>query len=302
MTERAFTYSIRSELPAHPQDPAALGAKFLSTLDALSAIDPIFTDWQIMKYGLIDVDVVDVDVDPAVQVAGWSLPLAIARPQIAAVIEKNVKRDDWREPQPDEGYTLGAYTDTRDDTRAMHLRIDAGGEKQKGDTHLELGGYESPSDLAVVTYPLYKAALLAINASWPPSWACAYAFESYYYDEPLSPGAPLFPYSTFHVTWIGYLSAPLAKGLELPPEILTERTGDGGVLITAVEERLDPANPEHLRRARILAETMVKHTGDKFGPNPQPVIYSDPDTGRQYNMRTGKPVRYDARARQWIDE
>jgi hypothetical protein len=39
----------------------------------------------------------------------------------------------------------------------------------------------------------------------------------------------LFPYSTFHITWIAYLSAPLAKGLELPAEILTERTPDGGV-------------------------------------------------------------------------
>lgn len=285
MNERVFNYSIRSELPAHPENPAELGAKFLATLDALSAIDPIFTDWQVMKYGLLD-----VDADP-VQIAGWSIPLTTARPQITAVIEKNAKRNDLGEPQPDEGYSLGAYTETTDDMRSMHLRISAGGERQKGDTHLELGDlYKSPSDPAVVTYPLFKAALLAINASWPPFWACAYAFWSYYYDEPLSPGAPLFPYSTFHIPWIAYLSTPLAKGLELPPEILTERTADGGVLMIAAEERLDPGNAEHLRRARILAETMVKHTGDKFGPNPKPLLRHDPDTGRLYNPRTGEIV------------
>jgi hypothetical protein len=240
MSERIFNYSIRSELPAHPEQPASLGAKFLKTLDALSDIDPIFSNWLVMDYPAVD-----------------SYPLAAVRPRIAAVIEKNAKRDDWRHPHPEWGYTLGAYTQTTHKARMMHLTISAGGEKQKGDTHLELGDlYKSPSDAALVTYPIYKAALLAINASWPPPWACAYAFDDYYYEGALSPGAPPFPYSTFHIPWIAYLSAPLAKGLELPAEILTERTRDGGVLMTAAEERLDPANPDHLRRARILAETI----------------------------------------------
>ena len=160
---------------------------------------------------------------------------------------------------------------------------------------MELGSFRSPSDPAVVTYPLFKSALLAINACWPPPWACVCVYESYYYEAPLSAGAPLFPYSKFHIPWIAYLSAPLAKGLELPAEILTERTPDGGVLMIAAEERLDPANPVHLRRARILAETMVKHTGSKFGPNPPPIIRVDPDTGRHYDPRTGKTAQYDPR-------
>ena len=29
----------------------------------------------------------------------------------------------------------------------------------------------------------------------------------------------------------------------------------------ATKERLDPTDPEHLRRARILAQTMIAHTG-----------------------------------------
>lgn len=282
MTELAFTYSIRSELPAHAEKPAALSRKFLTTLDTLSAIDPVFTDWQVMDYPARD-----------------SFPLATVRPGMPTLIEKNAKRDDWRVPHPEWGYSLGGYTDTTDPTRSMHLRISVGAEKKKGDTHLELG---SPSDPTVVTYPLYKAALLAINASWPPPWACAYVFRVHYYDEPLAPGAPLFPYSKFHITWIGYLSAPLAKDLELPPEILTERTTDGGVLMSAVEERLDPGNPEHLRRARILVETMAKHTGYKFGPKPNPIVYQDPDTGRLYEPRTGKTVREDPRTGRFIFE
>jgi hypothetical protein len=40
-----------------------------------------------------------------------------------------------------------------------------------------------------------------------------------------------------------------------------ERTPDGGLLMIATEDRLDPANPEHLRAARVIAETMIACTG-----------------------------------------
>jgi hypothetical protein len=84
-----------------------------------------------------------------------------------------------------------------------------------------------------------------------------------YGEVPLIPGSPLFPASLFHISWLAYLSAPLAAGLKLPGEILTERTPDGGLLMIAAEERLDPTNPEHLRRSRILAETMIAHAGER---------------------------------------
>jgi hypothetical protein len=142
----------------------------------------------------------------------------------------------------------------------MSIRIVAGGHRE-GETSLQAGDYKAPPDPAIVTYPLFKTALLAINATWPPFWACAYAFRMDYYKSPLIAGTPLFPYSRFHIPWLAYLSAPLAAGLDLLPEILTERTPDGGLLMIATEERLDPTNPEHLRRSRILAETLITRTG-----------------------------------------
>jgi len=86
------------------------------------------------------------------------------------------------------------------------------------------------------------------------------------YDEsPLIPGATLFPYTRFHIPWLAYLSAPLASDFQLPAEIRSERTPDGALLLTATEERLEPTNPEHLRRARLLAETMIARAGDDRG-------------------------------------
>ena len=70
-----------------------------------------------------------------------------------------------------------------------------------------------------------------------------------------------FPYSVFHIPWIAYLSAEYAAGVALPCDILTERTPDGGLLMSATTARLDPDNPEHVRRARIIAETMIARAG-----------------------------------------
>jgi hypothetical protein len=239
-----FDYSIRSAWPGYPENPASLGAKYLDTLDALSRIDPkIFANWKIMEFPVVA-----------------SHPLAVARPRIAAIIEHNVARDDFKRPMPYRGYTADAFTDNAIESRNASLRIEAGGGEE-GSTMFETGRYKVAPDPAIVTYPLFKAELLAINAIWPPAWACAYAFRMKYYEVPLLSGAPLFPYSRFHIPWIAYLAAPLIVGLVLPPDILTERAPGGGLLMSATEQRLDPTNPEHLQRARILAEILIKRTG-----------------------------------------
>jgi hypothetical protein len=246
MSELAFDYSIRSELPSRPESPAQLGSRFVSTLDALTKVDPtVFANWEVMDY-------------PAMA----STPLADARDHISAFIKKNVYRDDSGKARPQFGYSAGALVIRNNKSRRVSLRIKTGGTN-KGDTSLQTGEWNVLPDAAIVTYPIFKSALLAINANWSPRWACAYAFRVNYYEEPLIAGAALFPYSLFHITWIGYLSASLVSGLKLPQEILAEHTPDGGVLMTATKDRIDPTNPEHLRRARILAEVMIERTGQK---------------------------------------
>lgn len=244
MNELLFDYSIRSNLPVGPESPASIGTKFIVTLDALGRIDPtVFVDWEVMNFR-----------------NGASLSLAEARACIAEIIEGNVVRDDLRQPQPRRGYSASAFTDKIEKSRNISLRIQTGGNA-KGDIMLHTGDWKVAPDPAIVTYGIFKATLLALNAIWLPSWACAYAFNVDYDEVPLAPGAPLFPYSVFHIPWIGYLSAPLGTHLVLPPpEVMTERTPDGGLLMSATEDRLDPTNPEHLRRARIVAEKMTAST------------------------------------------
>ncbi len=264
--ETHYYYFIRSEWKGRSETPSDIGMKFVKTLDALSAIDTIFAGWQIA----------DFQTDSG-------LSLASARSRIAELIESNVSRDDFEKPDPDHGYSAFALAGTFKDPRSAALYVNAGG-KYECDAKLEIGDLMRGvlPDLSVVTYPLFKAALLAINSIWKAPWACAQAFRSGTVAVPIDfggvqatridgvievPSDPSFPYSIFHVPWIGYLSEQLAHGITLTPEILTERTPDGGLLMIAAQERLDPANPEHLRRARILAETLIAATeySEKYG-------------------------------------
>ncbi len=171
-----------------------------------------------------------------------SVPLAAARPSIGIMIESNVARDDLGEPDPYNGYGAVAFTGDVIKPRHINLRIKAGGISN-GDTWLETGYWKVPADPAIITYPLFKAIMTTINGIWPPPWACAHAFKMNYNKAPLFVGAPLFPYSRFHIPWIVYLGPSLLKDAIYLPDIKTEHLPDGGLLMSATEERLDPDHP-----------------------------------------------------------
>jgi hypothetical protein len=260
MSLSSLQYSMRLPLPAGPLSPDWLGPKFIATLDALTLIDPeIFAGWQVREVWKMK-----------------TIPLEAARPHIAEIIGREVHHDDWG-PAPENGYSAAATTTARARARRMRLSVDAWGRLGEGSVELSAGGIMMPSDPSIVSYPVFRAALLAINEIWLPPWSFACARRlgtiavpsghggSTIKSVPQVPSDPTFPDSIFFVPWIVYLAAESAVGLALPPEILTERTADGGLLMTATEERPDPDNPEHARRARILAQTMIKQTGHPSG-------------------------------------
>jgi hypothetical protein len=256
-----YRYSARGSWagPAN-EKPAVTGAKFLRTLDALSGIDPLFAGWQVNRNWKID-----EDGQPRL------IPLAAARKRIAEIVESGIAYNDFDEPTPEYGYSVVATAGARG---PRHVAFSALTGNQT--FWLSLGERKIASDLSIVTYPLFKAALLAMSAGWNAQWAYASAYRNEFVEVPmdLAPGVPAFridtalqvpidptfPKSVFHVPWIIYLSAERAVGVELAREILTERTPDGGLLMSAITDRLNPMNPEHVRRARILAETLIACT------------------------------------------
>jgi hypothetical protein len=262
MTQISYRYFVRG-CWAGPADekPAFTGAKFLQTLDSLSGIDALFSGWQVMRnWQITD------DEQPRF------VPLDTARDRIAEIVEQGVSRDDRDRPDPRYGYSVAAAAGARGPRRVAF-------SARTGNQFFELsfGEHYLASDLTIVTYPLFKAALLAISVAWDAQWSYAQAMRNEFVEIPMDfgPGVPAFrieaapqvpldptfPRSIFHVPWIVYLSAERAKGVTLAREILTERTPEGGLLMSATTDRLDPTNPEHARRARILAETLIASTG-----------------------------------------
>jgi hypothetical protein len=263
MTPTNYEYAVRGSWdgPAD-EEPAVTGAKFLQTLDALSGIDPLLTDWQVYR----NLKIAE-DGQPR------QVPLATVRGRIAEIVKKGIVHDDFGEPTPGYGYNVRAAAGVRGPRQASFsaktgLQFFA----------LEFGDYYVAHELSIVTYPLFKAALLAISAAWDAQWAYAQACRrnaavavpidiapgvpAFRIDSAIQvPLDPTFPKSIFHVPWMVYLSAEYAAGVTLGREILTERTPNGGLLMSATTERLDPTNPEHVRRARILAETLIDRTG-----------------------------------------
>jgi hypothetical protein len=261
MTQINYRYFIQGHWtgPAN-EAPAVTGKKFLRTLDSLSSIDPLFSGWQGNRNWKIP-----EGEEPRL------IPLDIARDRIVEIVEKGVVHNDFGKPTPGYGYKALATAGARGPRQASLVA-------RTGDQTFELsfGKYDANSDLNIVTYPLFKAALLAITTAWNAQWSYAQAYRNDVVKVPMNiaPGVPgfrmdtaiqvpldpTFPKSAFHVPWIAYLSAERAVGVMLTREILTERMPDGGLLMSATTDRLDPMNPEHARRARILAETMIACT------------------------------------------
>jgi hypothetical protein len=242
MNERLFRFTIQYRLPRGHETSAVIGAKLLDSLDALSRIDPLFTDWKIL--------------DPA---AMASLPLAIARTRISTVVENNLARDDYDQPEPESGYSLVAQTGNAIPSRIVTLRATAGAVFD-GEMSLRFGDVLQPTDPSIVTYRLFREALLATSAIWRPLWAYLSASTSHYWKGPIVPGAPVIRHNPFSITWIAYLSPAVTRGFVVEPELRTDSAPDGGLLMSATDQRFDPSNPEHLRRACILAETMIART------------------------------------------
>jgi hypothetical protein len=229
----------------------------VNTLDTLSRIDPLCANWRIIDAHNVSSSALDV-----------------ARSRIADIIENNVARDDVGAPDPDFGYYASARTMKDNDPRNVRFGIQAGGHRSSR-AALDFGDYRLAPDLTIITYSRFKAAVLAINADWHPQYAFAYGHREGHVLVPFKlgsleahqvkgvpqvPGDPTFP-DGFYIPWLFYLSAPFAARLKLTSEIQTERTPDGGSLMIATEDRLDPANPAHIRRARILAETLIACRG-----------------------------------------
>lgn len=240
----AIHYYVRAAWDGRREPIEVIARTFLQCLGDLEKIDPRLGDW-------------GVGVPDGVE------PLDAHRADLAALVRSNVVEDDAGEPDPEEGYLCYAinlfsrHAGRRPDTAT--LLVNAGGA-WTGNFNFEVGNAYVPPDPSLVTYPIYKAALLALVAAWRPPWASAQCSVWGSGMQP-APDDPTFPYSGFQFPWIGYLAAEQARGVDPPAGLTVERTPDGGLLVSTAAVRPDPYDPAQVRAARALVDIMMEHGG-----------------------------------------
>src|SRR5262249_391402 len=124
----------------HAAKLRVIGAKFLRSLDALSLIDPLFAKWDVLDRPAMD-----------------SLPLAVARPRIATIVENNVIRNDFDQPEPSSGYSAIGVTDTAFPSRIVTLSVRGGG-LVRDEMMLNVGDFLYPTDPLIVKYTPFREA------------------------------------------------------------------------------------------------------------------------------------------------
>jgi Immunity protein 52 len=103
-------------------------------------------------------------------------------------------------------------------------------------------------DTDVVSYRIFRAALLAIVDAWQPDMAEAYPRQLMEMN---------VENSYFPKAWIQYLVPSLAQKIAPPSTALVEHLPNGALLMTATTETFDVKNPQHLAVAGDMAAAMA---------------------------------------------
>ncbi|WP_158917390.1 Imm52 family immunity protein [Caulobacter sp. S45] len=247
-------YSIESVWLDRTENPKFIGEKFIATLNSLSRGNQIFRNW-----GVSDVP---ESHDLAALEDAHNISLDQASENITDFVKGHIHYyEDTNQLDKDFGYDLLAFNNFEEDENTnpkdLIVAITAGA-KFKNRANFMAGGYWMEPDPSVVTFPIFSLAIRTLIRIWAPTWANARAGGWNDAAGSIPSAYKALWGQHFLAPWMSYLSAPLAEGLHPPPDILAERLSDGGLLMIATEDRLDPTNPEHMRRAKLLADIMLQ--------------------------------------------
>jgi hypothetical protein len=252
MTVGTVLYGLTSAWTSPQETAAGVGGKLLRLLKLFEPLDPSFNDWW------------STDQDQTTGREGErQVSFAALEPRIASWVADHAWRDDWGGQDPELGYQLGAFNGLVADlptSRSLEVILTAG-SMFVNHSRIGIGSPYHPPAPDLVRYDLFRGALLALISVWPSPWAnvkCSIWGE----DPPTPTGEPPFPYSRFQMPWISYLCAERAAQLGPLPDLITERTPDGGLLMSATTERFDPTNLQHLRSSRHMASIMIEHAAE----------------------------------------
>jgi hypothetical protein len=243
-TSQRNTYSTAANWGRDGLDPPAIGARLLGTLQRTSHLVPPGQRWFIL-------DLKRQKYSPVTR-------------SLTDIIEANEIPGDFGEPNPGWGYSVPLFTLTSEQgppsASSLHLSLTAG-SISLNHIRFEIGDSSYPPDYARLSYQIYRDMIGIIAEVWPCPWVFARNIRSPRLHPPadVAVNGPAKP--PFGGAWIAYLSAPLAKGLAPPEELVAEPTAGGGVFLSATQTLLDQANADEMRRSRVLEKIGQERIG-----------------------------------------
>jgi hypothetical protein len=227
------TYYIGAYWGARKEDAQACARRMATVVQLLQPVDPLFASWfkgsKSLKQAL-------------------QRPLELEPSSLQKYIQRNLMRDDRRQPMEDLGFSVGLWNGCQGGNDAW-LTIFCGGYWEQVSNSCVLDApCKGPASERVLTTPFQVQSLRALATAWEPDWGVAMSHAHREIIEKKCPGVL--------VGWVTYLSRRLGRVPPLPAPVRIEPVEDKGTLVILTPERFTAANPEHVALAERVRELL----------------------------------------------
>jgi hypothetical protein len=113
----------------------------------------------------------------------------------------------------------------------------------------------------IISYPAFKAALLALAESFDSTYCSAYPVKILNFAD-----------KTRHLclAWMSYVAPRFAPFITPPPSADAERTAQGGLLMSATQDTFRVDNPAHLAVAQDILNALAPFEALPWPPDAAP--------------------------------
>jgi hypothetical protein len=239
-------YKIYASWGPRAETPEAIARRFLACVDRLNQIHPAYDNW-----------IFRLNDRPK--------NFDALRKDLAAAIATKVARAEDGDPTPIYGYRASVINNMKaPGPRSLALRVNAGAWVTSGyfcnSAMIKTGDNVVP-DPAIIAYPAFKAALLALVESFDATYCSAYPQQIMDFWDPAR---------HLRLGWMSYVAPRFAPLITPPPTAIHERTAQGGLLMSATQETFRVDNPAHLAVAQDILKALAPFEALPWPPDATP--------------------------------
>jgi len=238
-------YKIYASWGPRAEPPEVIAVRYLACTDRLKQIHPAYDNW-------------------IFNLKGKPKKFAALRETLAAAIAANVVRGDAGDPTPIYGYRANVLNSMKNDPSSLALRVNAGAWVTSGhfcnSAMIKTGDNVVP-DPAIIAYPAFKAALLALVESFDATYCSAYPQQIMDFWDPAR---------HLRIGWMSYVAPRFAPLITPPPAAIHERTAKGGLLLSATQDTFRVDNFAHLAVAQDIIKALAPFEALPWPPDAMP--------------------------------